>query len=87
VKAAHRQNQKGGSSNQNPPKSAPNLNLQLQKCYNCGQTGHKSTNCGFQQQQQQQAQCRGRKLKCADLWEWRRTIGSSCQNFHLSRCL
>ncbi|MCP4485784.1 MAG: hypothetical protein GY820_00405, partial [Gammaproteobacteria bacterium] len=56
VKAAHRQNQKGGSSNQNPPKSAPNLNLQPQKCYNCGQIGHKSTNCGFQQQQQQQQQ-------------------------------
>ncbi|MCP4476347.1 MAG: hypothetical protein GY821_17665, partial [Gammaproteobacteria bacterium] len=40
----------------NPPKSAPNLNLPPQKCYNCGQTGHKSTNCGFQQQQQQQQQ-------------------------------
>ncbi|MCP4475587.1 MAG: hypothetical protein GY821_13685, partial [Gammaproteobacteria bacterium] len=56
VKAAHRQNQKGGSSSQNPPKSAPNLNLLPQKCYNCGQTGHKSINCGFRQQQQQQQQ-------------------------------
>ncbi|MCP4475544.1 MAG: hypothetical protein GY821_13465, partial [Gammaproteobacteria bacterium] len=56
VKAAHRQNQRGGGSSQNPPKSAPNLNLPPQKCYNCGQAGHKSTNCGFQQQQQQQQQ-------------------------------
>ncbi|MCP4473760.1 MAG: hypothetical protein GY821_04185, partial [Gammaproteobacteria bacterium] len=56
MKAAYRQNQKGGGSSQNPPKSAPNLNLPLQKCYNCGQTGHKSTNCGVRQQQQQQQQ-------------------------------
>ncbi|MCP4492400.1 MAG: hypothetical protein GY820_34590, partial [Gammaproteobacteria bacterium] len=56
VKVAHRQNQRGGGSTQNPPKSAPNLNLVPQKCYNCGQTGHKSINCGFRQQQQQQQQ-------------------------------
>ncbi|MCP4475852.1 MAG: hypothetical protein GY821_15065, partial [Gammaproteobacteria bacterium] len=36
----------------------PNLNLPPQKCYNCGQSGHKLTNCGFRQQQQQQQQFR-----------------------------
>ncbi|MCP4492477.1 MAG: hypothetical protein GY820_34995, partial [Gammaproteobacteria bacterium] len=56
AKAVQRKNQKGGGPRQNPPKSAPNLKLPLQKCYNCGQTGHKSTNCGVRQQQQQQQQ-------------------------------
>ncbi|MCP4474685.1 MAG: hypothetical protein GY821_09015, partial [Gammaproteobacteria bacterium] len=59
VRAAHRQNRKGGGSSQNLPKSMPNLNLPPQKCYNCGQTGHKSTNCGFRQQQQQQYRMQG----------------------------
>ncbi|MCP4490117.1 MAG: hypothetical protein GY820_22790, partial [Gammaproteobacteria bacterium] len=57
VKAAHRQHlQAGGNSN---GKSTPNSNPQPQKCYQCGNFGHKATNCGFQHQQQQQNRSQG----------------------------
>ncbi|MCP4473443.1 MAG: hypothetical protein GY821_02510, partial [Gammaproteobacteria bacterium] len=57
VKVAHRQHlQAGGNSN---GKSTPNSNPQPQKCYHCGNFGHKSINCGFHHQQQQQNRSQG----------------------------